>query len=541
VLVPVYLLAAGLVIFVIGRTLGREIFPVVDAGQFELRLRAPAGTRIEATEKIAVKTLELIGREVGPDNVEITLGYVGVQNPAYPINTIYLWTSGSEEAVLQVQLKHGATARIAELQERLRKNLPRELPGVRFSFEPSDIVSRVMSFGAPTPIEVAVSGPNFANNRKFAQTLKTELDGIPSMRDLEFVQELDYPAVKVDIDRKLAGMMGVTADQIGRSLTEATSSSRFTAPSFWADPKSGVGYQVQVEVPQARMNSLDEVRNIPIARGPQGQINLRTVADVTDGTVLGEYDRYNMQRMLTLGANLYGEDLGRAADRVTDVLKKVGVPPQGVNVALRGQVVPMRQMFDGLQTGLGVAVIVIFLLLAANFQSFRLSLAVILTIPAVIAGVAIALWSTHTTLNIQSFMGAIMAIGVAVANAILLITFAERSRVEGKRVPDAAAEGAASRLRPILMTSFAMIAGMIPMASGLGEGGSQTAPLGRAVIGGLIGATLATLIILPAIFTVLQGEGTRKSASLHPDDRGDPEHPTERFDTLASMEIGEAR
>ena len=540
-LVPAYLLAAGLIIFFIGRTLGREIFPVVDAGQFELRLRAPAGTRIEATEKLAAKTLELIGREVGPDNVEITLGYIGVQNPAYPINTIYLWTSGSEEAVLQVQLKQGAKARIAELQERLRNNLPRELPGVRFSFEPSDIVSRVMSFGAPTPIEVAVSGPNFANNRKFAQALKTELNGISSLRDLEFVQELDYPAVKVDIDRKLAGMMGVTAEQIGRSLTEATSSSRFTAPSFWADPKSGVGYQVQVEVPQARMNSLEEVRNIPIARGPEGQINLRNVADVTDGAVLGEYDRYNMQRMLTLGANLYGEDLGRTADRVTDVLKKVGAPPQGVNVALRGQVVPMRQMFDGLQTGLVVAVIVIFLLLAANFQSFRLSLAVILTIPAVIAGVAIALRSTHTTLNIQSFMGAIMAVGVAVANAILLITFAERSRVEGKRVAAAAAEGASSRLRPILMTSFAMIAGMLPMASGLGEGGSQTAPLGRAVIGGLIGATLATLIILPAIFTIIQGEGTRKHASLHPDDFEDSRNQSEQFDALASLELREAR
>ena len=535
VIVPVYLLVASLVVVVISRNLGREIFPVVDAGQFELRLRAPAGTRIEATEKIAAKTLELIGKEVGPENVEITLGYVGVQNPAYPINTIYLWTSGSEEAVLQVQLKNSAKVRIVDLQERLRKNLPRELPGVRWSFEPSDIVSRVMSFGAPTPIEVAVSGPNLANNRKFAQMLKTELDSIPSLRDLEFAQELDYPAVKVDIDRKLAGMMGVTADQIGRSLTEATSSSRFTSPSFWADPKSGVGYQVQVEVPRERMKSLEDVQNIPVARGAEGQISLRNVANVTNGTVLGEYDRYNMQRMLTLGANLFGEDLGRTADRVTAVLKKVGEPPQGVNVALRGQVVPMRQMFDGLQTGLVIAVVVIFLLLAANFQSFRLSLAVILTIPAVISGVAVALWSTHTTLNIQSFMGAIMAIGVAVANAILLITFAERSRVEGMSVFAAGADGAASRLRPILMTSFAMIAGMVPMASGLGEGGSQTAPLGRAVIGGLIGATLATLIILPAIFAILQGDNTRKSVSLHPDDREDSEDSAGEFDMLSPL------
>jgi multidrug efflux pump subunit AcrB len=512
---------AGLIIVLPGRLLGREIFPVVDAGQFELRLRAPAGTRIEATEKLATKTLEAIGREVGPDNVDISLGYVGVQNPSYPINTIYLWTSGSEEAVVQVQLKPSAKVEIAELQERLRRKLSDEFPGVRFSFEPSDIVSRVMSFGAPTPIEVAVSGPNFANNRAFAGKVRDELAQIPSLRDLEFVQELDYPAVKVDINRSLAGILGVTAEQVGRSLADATSSSRFTTPNFFADPKSGVGYQVQVEVPQQRMNSLEEVRNIPVARGPegQGQVQLRNVADVSEGTVLGEYDRYNMQRMLTLGANVYGEDLGRAADRVAEALKRVGAPPQGVTVATRGQVVPMQEMFGGLQLGLLVAVAVIFLLLTANFQSFRLSLAVVLTIPAVVAGVVVALLVTRTTLNIQSFMGAIMAMGVAVANAILLVTFAERSRVEGARVPDAAAEGASSRLRPILMTSCAMIAGMVPMAIGLGEGGSQTAPLGRAVIGGLIGATLATLVILPATFTILQRETTRKTASLHPHDR----------------------
>jgi multidrug efflux pump subunit AcrB len=526
VIVPVYLVAAGLIIFFLARSLGREIFPIVDAGQFELRLRAPAGTRIEATEKLAAQTLDAIGREVGPDNVEITMGYVGVQNPAYPVNTIHLWTSGPEEAVLQVQLKPSAGVRIAELQERLRQNLPKELPGVRFSFEPSDIVSRVMSFGAPTPIEVAVSGPNFANDRAFAQKVEHELRGIPSLRDLGYEQELDYPAVKVDIDRQVAGMMGITAEQIGRSLTEATSSSRFTSANFWADPKSGVGYQVQVEVPQARMNSLDEVKNIPVGRGNGAQIDLRNVADVTEGTVLGEYDRYNMQRMLTLAANIHGEDLGRTADRISAALARVGAPPQGVSVAIRGQVVPMQQMFSGLQYGLLTAIVVIFLLLAANFQSFRLSLAVVLTIPAVIAGVAIALLVTGTTLNIQSFMGAIMAIGVAVANAILLVTFAERSRVEGARVPDAAVEGASSRLRPILMTSLAMIAGMIPMSIGLGEGGSQTAPLGRAVIGGLIGATTATLLILPAIFAILQREGTRKSASLHPDELRDRESRT---------------
>jgi multidrug efflux pump subunit AcrB len=522
-IVPVYLLLAAVIIGVFGSNLGREIFPSIDAGQFAFRLRGPPGTRIEETEKLVRRALDIIAREVGPQNVELTLGFVGVQNAAYPINTVYLWTSGPEEAAMQVQLKRDTGIRIAELQERLRKTLPQELPGVRFSFEPNDIVSQVMSFGAPTPIEVAVSGPDFAKSRQFAEQIHDALGVVTSLRDLAFEQELDYPAVKVEIDRQMAGMLGVTAAEIGHSLTEATSSSRFTVPNFWPDPKSGVGYQVQVEIPTPRMNSLEEVKNIVVGRNHSGQINLRNVADVTQGTVLGEYDRYNMQRMLVLGANVAGEYLGGVASQVSQAIEKVGTPPQGVNVNVRGQVVPMQEMFGGLQLGLFVAILVIFLLLAANFQSFKLSIAVVLTIPAVVAGVTVALWITRTTINIQSLMGAIMAIGVAVANAILLVTFAERDRISGAEASHAAVTGAATRLRPILMTTCAMLAGMLPMAIGLGEGGEQSAPLGRAVIGGLSGGTFATLIILPAIFAMLQGSQSRQSVSLHPADRHDEE------------------
>jgi multidrug efflux pump subunit AcrB len=363
-----------------------------------------------------------------------------------------------------------------------------------------------------------VAGPDFAASRRFALKIRDRLAAISPLRDLAFEQELDYPAIKVAINRRLAGMVGVTADQIGQSLTEATSSSRFTLPNFWADPKSGVGYQVQVDVPTNRMGSLEDVRNIPVAHSNDTQIDLRNVADVSRGTVLGEYDRYNMQRMLTLGANIVGEDLGRVSDRVARAIVGAGAPPPGTSVTIRGQVAPMQEMFSGLELGLFVAVIVIFLLLAANFQSLRLSLAVVLTIPAVVAGVAAALWLTRTTLNLQSLMGAIMAIGIAVANAILLVTFAERERIVGASARSAAVNGAGSRLRPILMTSCAMIAGMIPMAAGLGESGPQSAPLGRAVIGGLIGATAATLVVLPALFSILQANRTRMSVSLHPAD-----------------------
>jgi multidrug efflux pump subunit AcrB len=515
-----YLGVALLLIAIVGGTRGREIFPIVDAGQFTLRLRAPSGTRLEQTEAIVKKTLDVIQRESG-GNVEITLGYAGVQAGAYPVNVIHLWTSGPEEAVLQVQLRPGKL-RVEEFKELLRTKLPEALPDARFSFEPSDIVSRVMSFGSPTPVQVAVSGPDLSADRQYATRLQEELAKVPSLRDLAFEQELDYPAIKVDFDRERGGVLGVTAQQAGRSLAEATGSSRYTAPNFWADPKTGVGYQVQVQVPIQRMNSIDEVKTVPIDTRNGQQIQLHQVADVSPTKVLGEYDRYNMQRMLTLGANISGEDLGRVSRHVERAIRDLGDPPPRVNVAIRGQIAPMNELFGGLAAGLGVAVLVIFLLLTANFQSMRLALGVILTVPAVIAGVSVALLVTGTTLNIQSFMGAIMAIGVAVANSILLITFAERNRVEGMPVARAAVEGAASRLRPVLMTSCAMIAGMIPMATGWGEGGEQTAPLGRAVIGGLIGATTATLFVLPAIFALLQRDKTRKTASIDPDDPQSP-------------------
>src|SRR5499433_2232070 len=239
-----YLINGGAIIVLVGGSLGTEIFPIVDTGQFQLHLRAPAGTHIDRTEQIALQTLDAIRREVGRGNVEISLGFVGTQPPNYPINTIYLWSSGPEEAVLQVQLKRGAGISIEDLQERLRQKLPKELPGVRFSFEPSDIVSRVMSFGAPTPIEVAVSGPNLADSRQYADKLRAKLAQVPALRDLAFEQELDYPTVKVTLDRERAGVLGVTAGDVANSLVAGTSSSRYTSANYWADPMSGIGYQV---------------------------------------------------------------------------------------------------------------------------------------------------------------------------------------------------------------------------------------------------------------------------------------------------------
>lgn len=516
--VGAYAGVTALIVVVVGGNLGTEIFPKTDAGQLQLRMRAPTGTQVELTETLALRALDLIGETAGSENIALTLAFVGVHAPNYPINLVYQWNGGPEEGVLQVQLKADADVDMPELRERLRARFSQELPNVQFSFEPSDIISKVMSFGANTPIEVAVSGGNLAANREFAGKIRERLIGVESLRDLQFGQSLDYPTVRVDIDRERAGLMGVKTADMARSLAAATSSSRFTTPIYWGDPNSGVAYQIQVQIPKTQMTSLEDIRNIPVASRGGSSILLRSVADVSSGTAVGQYERYNMQRMVTVTANIEGSDLGTAAKQVTQAIAAAGAPPAGVSVALRGQVTPMNQMLDGLQTGLLLSIVVIFLLLAANFQSLRLSLVVVASAPAVIAGVALALWVTGTTLNVQSFIGAIMAIGVAVANAILLVTFAERSRIGGLSSAEAAVEGAQSRLRPILMTSLAMIAGMLPMALGVGESGEQTAPLGRAVIGGLVGATLATLWILPAVFAIVRDRASTRSRSLDPRD-----------------------
>ncbi len=328
----------------------------------------------------------------------------------------------------------------------------------------------------------------------------------------------------VHIDREKAALSGVTTEEMARSLVAATSSSRFVVPNFWRDPASGIGYQVQVEIPQGLMRSASDVETVPVKTNGETPILLRDVADVKEGTMPGEIDRYNMRRLVSMTANIEGEDLGRVAARIdaaikaTDATEPAGKRRPGVQVDVRGQVTPMREMFLGLAFGLAIAVAVIFLLLTAYFQSVRLALTAVAAVPAVLCGIVLTLLATRTTLNIQSFMGAIMAIGVAVANAILLVTFAEKARIEGRSAVEAGLAGARTRVRPILMTSLAMIAGMVPMALGLGEGGDQTAPLARAVIGGLLASTLATLILLPAVFALFMGRSSTQSVSLSPND-----------------------
>jgi multidrug efflux pump subunit AcrB len=576
-----YAVACGLLIWLVGGRLGMDIFPRVDTGQFQLRLRAADGTRLDITEQLAKQALEVINEEAGSDEVAISVGYVGLIPTSYPINTIYLWMRGPEEAVLRVALKKGSHVRVEELQRRLRERLPvrlgdwlhgrllaqgltsdeaeQRVRALSFSFEPADIINEVMSFGSRTPIEIAVRGKDLTQDRDYASRALAQLQKVSSLRDLQFSQSLDYPTVSVKLDRERAGLSGVLTANVSNSLVAATSSSRFVVPNYWADPATGIGYQVQVEVAPFNMNSTQQIGIIPVKDTSQGPILLRDMAEIRPGTMPGEYDRYNMIRFISMTANIEGEDLGRVAGHISQVIQSVNEslwsqetnpqgkqgwknsisgefvegaprptePPRGMVVEVRGQVVPMQEMFNGLALGLGLAVIAIFLLLTAYFQSIRLALVSVSAVPAVIAGVTVALLLTGTTLNLRSFMGAIMAIGVAVANAILLTTFAEVNRKAGAAASEAAVQGAESRLRPILMTSCAMLAGMAPMALALEEGGEQTAPLARAVIGGLVASTMATLIVLPSVFAVVQGRSSAESASLDPADTASRYHDPE--------------
>jgi len=510
ILVPAYLVGVIFAISILLPFIGTEIFPQINSGQLQLRLRAPTATRLETTEQIALRTLAIIGEETGPDKVSISMGLVGVHAPNYPVNLIHQWNSGPEEAILQIQLKDGSGVTISPLREKLRARLAAEFPQVLFSFEPADIVSRVMALGSPTPIEVAVSGKDFAASRAHAELLKTKLAELKDLRDVQFSQTLDYPSVDVQIDRERAGLLGVKMSDATRSLVAATASSRFTVPNFWADTKTGVSYSLQVQVPQTLMKGLEDLRNLPITAQNKPPVPLRNIAKISEGSVIGQYDRYNMARTVSITANLHDQPLGVVAKKVEKVI--AGNPaPAGVSVTLRGQVPPLKELQSGLQTGLLIAIVTIFLLLVANFQSVRLALMVLTTIPAALLGVVLALMLTGTTLNLQSFMGAIMSVGVVVANAILLVTFAHRAQLTGLSKRDAALESATTRLRPILMTTLAMIAGMIPMALAR----SQTSPLAIATIGGLALATVATLLVLPAVYALLASKSA-KTASLEP-------------------------
>jgi multidrug efflux pump subunit AcrB len=514
VVVGVYLAAAAVLLVFVGRALGTDIFPQMDTGLVQMRLRAPTGTRVERTERIVETLLGEIRAQAGADNVQSSLAFVGVQPSSFPVNLIYLWTGGSHEAVVQLALKPSAHVSTVELQERLRKRIGEIAPGTSISFEAADLVSQVMSFGAPTPVEIAVTSPNLAENRAYAESIVEQLKSIESLRDVQLGELQEYPTVDVRVNRERAGQLGVSVAEVGRALGPSTWSSRFTTAIYWADPKSGIAYQIQVEVPQSQIGSVEDLRRIPVKHTGSSPTLLGDVAELDYGTMSGEYHRLNMQRMMTVDANVSGSDLDTVSRQISSALGKLPAPPRGVAVSVRGQIAPLKLMVENLRLGLLLSIAAVFLLLAAYFQSIRLAFVVLLAIPSVLAGVACALFATGTTLNMQSFMGAMMAVGISVANTILLCTYADNARRSGTPAGEAAAAAVGTRMRPVLMTSITMMIGMLPLALGK----AQTAPLGIAVIGGLAAATVTTLLIIPSIFAIVEGRAGATPPSIDPDD-----------------------
>ena len=511
-----FLAGASVVLVVLFRVTGTQLFPDTDSGQAQVRLRLPVGTRFERTEDATRTLLALADSIAGKENIEITSAFVGTQPSSFPVSLIHLWTSGPNESVTRIKLKPGIL-RIADFRERLRAAINRSLPKAKLSFEPGDLVDQVLNLGSNNPVEIAVVNRNLEQGKKTAGALLQKLSTLPELRDLQIATPLDYPAIQLDVDRMRAGQLGISGDEIARSTVAATSSSRFTAPNYWLDRTTGTAYQVQVQYPGFRMNSTAQLEAIPISSGANGRTHyLGEVASWKRAAVPGEYDRLNQQRYITVTANIAQTDRGATYASVRRIIDGMGKLPGGARILLRGQSDLLQQTLQSLQFGLIVAIVVIFLAMAVFFQSFRVALATLSVIPAVVAGALFLIYVTGNTLNIQSYMGTIMAVGVAIANSVLFITNAEQLRRTG--TSDAQLEAASHRLRPILMTSTAMIAGMIPMALGLTEGGDQTAPLGIAVIGGLLFSAFGVLFFLPHTYQWLAGRKAYKPVSLYPDD-----------------------
>ena len=516
-IVVLYVLIISGIAFLLLQSIGRDVLPKVNAKQFQVRLRAPDGTRVENTEREVIKSLAVLDTLVGKDNIAITSAFVGQHPGLFSTSPIYLFMAGPQEAVLQVQLKEAYNTNLEELQDKFRDRMKVALPEVKMSFEPIQLTDKILSQGAPTPIEVKVAGKNKALNEEYANKLIEKLNQIPYLRDVQIGQATKYPSINIDIDRVKAAQLGVDVQDISRSLTASTSSSRYTEKNVWVDQKVGLSYSVQVEIPENKMNSTNDILEIPVLKN-QPRPLIGDVATLTTGTTHGENDDIGAIPVLSVTANLYKKDLGHATTAVNAAIKSLGAMPRGLTMEAKGLSDVLTDTLDSLQSGLIVAIVVIFLMLAANFQSFKVSLVVLATLPAVILGSLLLLMLTGSTLNLQSYMGMIMSVGVSISNSVMLITNAEQLRKHNGDALKSAKEAVSLRMRPILMTSVAMVAGMIPMAAGLGEGGDQASPLGRAVIGGLVASTFAALFILPMVFAWVQGKTTTQSVSLDPED-----------------------
>lgn len=457
-----------------------------------------------------------LGTLIGKDKIAISSAYVGLHPSSFAVSPIYLYNAGPHEALLQVALKD-FKGNSDVLKDEIRAHLKKTMPELKLSFEPIELTEKILSQGANTAIEIRISGMMKKMNAMSANKLMAKLKELDYLRDVKIPQSMNYPALEINIDRNRAAQLGLDAQDISKSLVASTASSRYTSKNMWVGGMMGIAYDVQVQMPQNILNSQDELANIPLSKNADRPV-LGDVATITPVKTLGE--SYNLGTMgyTTVTANVHQTDLGRAKKDVQAAIDSLGELPKGVNIQVAGMAPVLDDTMNSLASGLLIAIVVIFLMLTANFQSFKVSMTILTTVPFVVFGSLVLLKLTGSTINMQSYMGIIMAVGVSIANAVLLISNAETLRLENKNAMLSAITATGLRIRPIIMTTLAMTAGMLPMAIGFGEGGDQVSPLGRAIIGGLVASTFSVLIILPLVFAWVLGKTKVQSPSLDPED-----------------------
>jgi len=490
--------------------LGQDFFPQVDAGLLRLHVRARPGLRVEETARLCDQIERVLRDEIPRDQLQTILDNIGLPNSGINQSYSSSGTVGTSDSEILISLNPEHHPAMADLQRHLRETLPQRFPGVEFFFQPADIVTQILNFGLPAPIDVQVVGTNAQSNYAIAQQIANKMRHIPGATDVHVQQLLALPTLHMDIERTRVTQVGLTARDVAQSTLVSLSGSFQTAPNFWLNPKNGVTYQVAVQAPQYRMTDLQDLMDIPVMsqQGPQLMSNLVQLSPVVRPATVNHYD---VQPVMDVYASTQDRDLGAVAADTDKVLKTFqNQLPRGTHIVVRGQVATMRSSFIGLGVGLVGAILLVYLLIVINFQSWLDPFIIIAALPGALAGICWFLLLTHTTLNVPSLTGAVMCMGVATANSILMVSFAREQMDEGVPALKAAVAAGYTRVRPVLMTALAMIIGMVPMALGFGEGGEQNAPLGRAVIGGLLFATVATLFFVPSVFAIFHGRREAK-------------------------------
>ncbi len=494
---------------------GQDFFPAVDSGEFKLHLRAPTGTRIEETAALCERVDDEMRRLIPSDQLATIIDNIGLPYSGFNLSYSNSAPIGPGDADILVELKKGHSPTEKYVHE-LRAKLGHDFPGVTFYFLPADMVSQILNFGLPAPIDIQIVGRNLVGDREFADNLMNQLKFVSGTTDLRIQQAFDQPKLHIDVDRTKAQQIGYTQRDVANNLLISLSGSFQTAPTFWLDPKTGVSYNIAAQTPQYRIDTLQDLENIPVT-GPNPNAPpeiMASLASFSRGAEMGVVSHYNVLPVIDIYGAVQGRDLGAVAREIAPIIDRSKKDlPRGSQIIVRGQIATMQASFSGLLWGLAFSIVLVYLLIVVNFQSWLDPFIILTALPAALAGIVWFLFVTRTTVSVPALTGAIMCMGVATANSILVVSFARERLDEGRTASEAALESGFTRFRPVIMTALAMIIGMLPMSLGLGEGGEQNAPLGRAVIGGLLFATVATLFFVPVFFSIVHGMRAERKAA----------------------------